>query len=73
MKKDFETAFKQELEELEEGLYDSLEEQAKDLIKPIKKQQKGTIARYIVRKAKEKKGFNSNIGLKLAELISEKI
>jgi putative ATP-dependent endonuclease of OLD family len=73
MNKDFETAFKQELEVLEVGLYDSLEKQAKDLIKPIKKQQKGTIARYIVRKAKEKEGFNSQVGLKLAELISDKI
>jgi putative ATP-dependent endonuclease of OLD family len=73
LKKDFETAFKQELEKLESGFYDSLENQAKDLINPIKKQQKGTIARYIVRKAKDKEGFNSQIGLALAELISEKI
>jgi hypothetical protein len=54
-------------------LYDTLEEQAKDLIKPIRKQQKGTIAKYIVLKAKEKEGFNSQVDLKLAELLSEKI
>jgi putative ATP-dependent endonuclease of OLD family len=71
LKKDFETAFEHELEEFQPGLYDSLEQDAKDLIKPIRKQQKGAIARYIVRNAKTQDGFNSEIGLNLAGLVSE--
>jgi putative ATP-dependent endonuclease of OLD family len=73
MKKDFETAFKHELELFEFGLYDQLESEAKELIKPIRNQQKGTVARYIVRKALEKEGFNSEVGLTLAELVSSKL
>lgn len=73
MKKDFETAFKYELQQLEPGLYNQLESEAKDLIKPIRDQQKGTVARYIVRNALRKAGFNSEIGLRLAELISNKL
>ncbi|MEQ9220238.1 MAG: AAA family ATPase [Cyclobacteriaceae bacterium] len=70
---DFETAFKRELDVYQDGLYLRLESEAKDLIKPIKKQQKGAIARYIVRKALKSDVFESSIGLKLAELISEKV
>jgi putative ATP-dependent endonuclease of OLD family len=43
MKKDFETAFKHELEQLEVGLYDQLEAKAKELIMPLRNQQKGTV------------------------------
>ncbi|MCL9981127.1 MAG: AAA family ATPase [Bacteroidia bacterium] len=73
MKKDFETAIKYELEQLEVGFYDQLDAEAKDLIKPIRNQQKGTVARYIVRNAKLKEGFNSDIGLTLAKMVSSKL
>lgn len=71
MKKDFETTFEKELDQIQEGLFKEFEAEAKDLIKPIKKQQKGAIARYVVRKALQEEGFNSEIGLTLAELINE--
>lgn len=71
MEKDFETTFEKEVDNIKEGLFKEFETEAKDLIKPIKKQQKGAIARYVVRKAIEVEGFNSEIGLTLAKLISE--
>lgn len=71
LEKDFETSFEKELEKISAGSFKAFEAEAKDLIKPIGKQQKGVIARYIVRKAKTIEGFQSEIGLTLAELISE--
>jgi putative ATP-dependent endonuclease of OLD family len=71
MKKDFETAFKNELDNYESDLYSTLEKEAKDLIKPIRNQQKGTVARFIVRKALKRNGFNSKIGYELSSLISQ--
>ena len=62
-----------ELEKISTGSFKIFEAEAKDLIKPIGKQQKGVIARYIVRKAKTIDGFQSEIGLTLAEEISKLI
>jgi putative ATP-dependent endonuclease of OLD family len=73
MEKDFETTFEKEIDQIEEGLFKVYEAEAKELIKPIKKQQKGAIARYVVRKALEKEGFNSAIGITLGELINESL
>lgn len=73
MKKDFENSFKHELELLEVGLYDQLAAEAKELIKPIRNQQKGAVARYIVRNAKLKEDFKSEIGLTLAKMVSSKL
>ena len=74
LEQDFETAFRKEL--TNQGFEDSysvFELEAKELIKPIGNQQKGVIARYIVRKSKSLEGFNSNIGLQVAELIEWQI
>jgi putative ATP-dependent endonuclease of OLD family len=73
LEKDFETSFEKEVEAISAGCYKTFEEEAKELIKPIGKQQKGVIARYIVRKSKSIQGFQSNIGLRLAEEISKLI
>ncbi len=73
LEKDFETSFEKEVEIISAGSYKVFEEEAKELIKPIGKQQKGVIARYIVRKSKSIQGFQSNIGLRLAEEISKLI
>lgn len=69
LEQDFEKAFKKELEILFAGKYAELEAEAKELIKPIGSQQKGVIARYIVRKAKFLGGFSSGIGSKLSQLL----
>lgn len=70
LEQDFETAFEKELvNQNHNGVYNTLREEAKELIKPIGNQQKGVIARYIVRKAVNLGDFNSNIGLRIAELI----
>ncbi len=50
---DFETCIQKELRQDE--LYREINEQARKLIKPIGKQQKGVIARYVCRKLKEKR------------------
>ena len=73
LEKDFETSFEKELEKISPGSFKTFEAEAKDLIKPIGKQQKGVIARYTVRKAKTIEGFQSEIGLTLAEEISKLI
>ena len=69
----FQVRFEKELEKISTGSFKIFEAEAKDLIKPIGKQQKGVIARYIVRKAKTIDGFQSEIGLTLAEEISKLI
>lgn len=70
LEQDFETAFEKELtNQNHNGVYETLRTEARDLIKPIGNQQKGVIARYIVRKAVDLGGFNSEIGLRIAELI----
>lgn len=70
LEQDFETAFKKELEsQNHEDRYEQFEKEAKELIKPIGNQQKGVIARYIVRKANELDNFNSNIGMQIGQLI----
>lgn len=73
LEKDFETSFEKELEQISAGSFKEFEAEAKDLIKPIGKQQKGVIARYIVRKANSIDGFQSKIGISLAEEISKLI
>lgn len=73
MKKDFETAFKFELDKFKIGLYDQLEAEAKELIKPIRNQQKGTVARFIVRRAQQISSFNSEIGAMLAHIVSREL
>lgn len=70
LEQDFETSFEKELANQNHvGVYEALKEEARELIKPIGNQQKGVIARYIVRKAVCLGDFNSNIGLRIAELI----
>ncbi|ENA1802906.1 AAA family ATPase [Flavobacterium psychrophilum] len=70
LEQDFETAFKKELvSQQHEGRYEEFEAEAKELIKPIGNQQKGVIARYIVRKSKNLENFNSRIGMEIANLV----
>lgn len=72
LEKDFENAFEKDL--ISNGFkneYKEFEQEAKDLIKPIGKQQKGVISRYIVRKSVKLKDFNSKIGLTVGEQIIE--
>jgi putative ATP-dependent endonuclease of OLD family len=70
LEQDFETAFKKELETQEhEGRYEEFETEARELIKPIGNQQKGVVARYIVRKSKTLENFNSKIGMEIGNLI----
>lgn len=70
LEQDFETAFKKELDNQNHiGKYEQFEKEAKELVKPIGNQQKGVIARYIVRKANQLGDFNSNIGMQIGELI----
>lgn len=71
LEKDFESAFNDELDSYRAGLYSELETEAKTLIKPIGNQQKGTIARYIVRKSRNYPDFQSLIGTQLATIISQ--
>ena len=70
LEQDFETAFKKELiSQDHDGRYEEFETEAKELIKPIGNQQKGVIARYIVRKSKNLENFNSRIGMEIANLL----
>jgi putative ATP-dependent endonuclease of OLD family len=70
LEQDFETSFRKELTNQGfEGEYDTFEAEAREFIKPIGNQQKGVIARYIVRKANDLEDFNSRIGLQVADLI----
>jgi putative ATP-dependent endonuclease of OLD family len=70
LEQDFETSFKKELEgQGFLGRYEAFDADARELIKPIGNQQKGVISRFIVRKSKGLENFNSQIGLKIGELI----
>jgi putative ATP-dependent endonuclease of OLD family len=70
LEQNFETAFKKEIDKQgHQGSYEIFLAEARELIKPIGNQQKGVIARYIVRKSKGLKDFNSNIGLGIGKLI----
>lgn len=71
LEQDFETAFRKDLENQGHfGVFETLNEDAKNLVKPIGNQQKGVIARYIVRKSKELYNMNSTIGLCIGGLIN---
>ena len=74
IEKNFEHAFSKDLQINEIGDFEKLHEDAKQLIKPIGNQQKGVIARYIVKKAiSNNSGFGSIIGHTIAGKIAEKI
>lgn len=67
---DFENAFEKDLAKHNYNTkFQQFEGEAKDLIKPLKNQQKGVIARYIVRKSLRLPNFNSRIGEVIAETL----
>jgi putative ATP-dependent endonuclease of OLD family len=75
LEKDFETAVQNDLiKKGYDGLYQALENQAKELIKPLKNQQKGAIAREIARNIQDQIGdYVPDFVNHLAETISKKI
>lgn len=75
LEKDFEAAVQNDLiKKGFDGLYHVLENQAKELIKPLKNQQKGAIAREIARNIQDQIGdYVPDFVNHLAETISKKI
>jgi putative ATP-dependent endonuclease of the OLD family len=74
IEKDFETAFSCDLLKGSIEGYNSYREEAKAVIKPIGNQQKGVIARFVIKKIiKNYPEFNSELGYMIASLIADKL